>query len=181
MIRQCRKKFGHIPLAHFSKGRIEALEFPDNFFDAVICMGVVEYVENDAKAIQEMARVVKPGGTVIITIPNQRSPYRIWDKNFYRPLYHFASDLAKRIKNKKTEPSMIHREYKEEEYSRLLEAQGLGVNDIVYYNFKLVPAPFDVWLPGFTVSTSKKLEFLCRSQWRWLGTAFIIKAQKKQA
>jgi ubiquinone/menaquinone biosynthesis C-methylase UbiE len=56
--------------ACFSVGDIENLEFPDGHFDAVICMGVLEYLLDDRPAISEMSRVLKPGGIAIITTPS---------------------------------------------------------------------------------------------------------------
>src|ERR1022692_4731868 len=84
MIAQCRRDFGHLHRAHFLTGRIEALPFPDAHFDVVLCIGVMEYLENDRVAVSELARVVKPGGSVIGSLPNQYSPYRAWDRTVYR-------------------------------------------------------------------------------------------------
>ena len=44
-------------------------------------MGVVEYIPDDANAGKEMARVTKPGGIIIITLPNGmfREIYMIWE------------------------------------------------------------------------------------------------------
>lgn len=40
--------------------------YQDNYFDIVICLHVLEHVEEDQKAIAELFRVLKPGGLVII-------------------------------------------------------------------------------------------------------------------
>lgn len=49
---------------------MEKLPFPNNFFDRVICVSVVEHVEHEIakKGIQEMARVLKPNGRLIVTL-----------------------------------------------------------------------------------------------------------------
>lgn len=39
----------------------------------------------------------------------------------------------------------------------------------------------DAWMPGLTAAASKRLEFLCRSSLRRLGTGFIVKARREQA
>lgn len=41
-------------------------------FDAIICLHVLEHVEEDLKAIGELYRVLKPGGWAIIAVPLQR-------------------------------------------------------------------------------------------------------------
>jgi ubiquinone/menaquinone biosynthesis C-methylase UbiE len=42
---------------NFSTGDVEDLPFANEYFDAVICMGVFSYLEDDIKAIQEIYRV----------------------------------------------------------------------------------------------------------------------------
>jgi ubiquinone/menaquinone biosynthesis C-methylase UbiE len=51
-------------LAQFSLGDALALPFPDRSFDAAAMALVITFVPDAAKAIAEMARVVKPGGLV---------------------------------------------------------------------------------------------------------------------
>ena len=45
------------------------LPFPDESFDCVIASEVLEHIVEDEKAMWELARVVKPGGTVAVTVP----------------------------------------------------------------------------------------------------------------
>lgn len=45
------------------------LGFPDNTFDCVIASEILEHVVEDKKAMWELARVVKPGGTVAVSVP----------------------------------------------------------------------------------------------------------------
>lgn len=45
------------------------LTFPNEQFDVVIALDVLEHIENDAQAVSEIHRVLKPGGTVIIFVP----------------------------------------------------------------------------------------------------------------
>ena len=56
------------PLAKV-KMDIHAIPFPEASFDVVFCNHVMEHVENDAQAMQEIHRVLKPGGWGIIQIP----------------------------------------------------------------------------------------------------------------
>jgi ubiquinone/menaquinone biosynthesis C-methylase UbiE len=44
-----------------------ALPFPDMVFDAVSCLESLEFFPDDAVALQEMARVLRPGGVLLVT------------------------------------------------------------------------------------------------------------------
>lgn len=48
------------------RGRIEALPFPDAGFDLVTAVTVLCFVKNEATAWREMARVLRPGGRLVI-------------------------------------------------------------------------------------------------------------------
>lgn len=50
-------------------GDIADLPFPDDYFDRVIASEVLEHIEDDDRAIAELVRVVRPGGTVAVTVP----------------------------------------------------------------------------------------------------------------
>ena len=51
-------------LAQFSLGDAQALPFPDRSFDAAAMALVITFIPDPAKAVAEMARVVRPGGVV---------------------------------------------------------------------------------------------------------------------
>jgi SAM-dependent methyltransferase len=51
------------------QGDALALPFPDGTFDRVICSEVLEHIPNDVGAMRELARVLRPGGTMAITVP----------------------------------------------------------------------------------------------------------------
>lgn len=46
------------------------LPFDNHSFDFVTCLEGLEHIENPQQAIREFARVLRPGGTVIVSIPN---------------------------------------------------------------------------------------------------------------
>jgi ubiquinone/menaquinone biosynthesis C-methylase UbiE len=56
----------------------EGLIFPDSFFDVVTCIAVLEHVFNPPNLVEEIFRVLKPGGIFIVEVPNIAwIPYRI--------------------------------------------------------------------------------------------------------
>ncbi|MCK9617787.1 MAG: methyltransferase domain-containing protein [Lentimicrobiaceae bacterium] len=48
---------------------ITQIPFPDDTFDVIICNHVLEHIENDKKAMEELYRVLKPNGWAIIQVP----------------------------------------------------------------------------------------------------------------
>jgi 2-polyprenyl-3-methyl-5-hydroxy-6-metoxy-1,4-benzoquinol methylase len=57
-------------LANFDSG---PLPLSESFADVVVAAEIVEHLENPRALMRELARVVKPGGWILITTPNQLS------------------------------------------------------------------------------------------------------------
>lgn len=45
-------------------------KLPDNEFDGVIAIEVIEHVEEDEKFLQQISRILRPGGFLLLTTPN---------------------------------------------------------------------------------------------------------------
>lgn len=58
----------------------KAVPFQDNSFRVVVFSDVLEHMENDVSALREAARVIKPGGGIIISAPAIPWMYDFWDK-----------------------------------------------------------------------------------------------------
>jgi SAM-dependent methyltransferase len=54
------------------EGSLAMLPFAANSFDAVVCSDVLYHLDDDASALQELARVLAPGGVVVINVPAHR-------------------------------------------------------------------------------------------------------------
>jgi SAM-dependent methyltransferase len=52
-----------------ARGDATALPFPDGSFDRIIAAEVLEHIADDEAAITELARVLRPGGTMAVTVP----------------------------------------------------------------------------------------------------------------
>lgn len=71
------------PEVHFIQANIPPFEgVEDNKYDVVVSFQVIEHIKKDRKYLQEIYRVLKPGGFVLITTPNikktlTRNPWHI--------------------------------------------------------------------------------------------------------
>jgi len=55
-----------------------ALPFPDGAFDRVIASEVMEHIGDDSGAARELARVLRPGGTIAVTVPSWLPEQLCW-------------------------------------------------------------------------------------------------------
>lgn len=96
-----------------------ALPFEDCEFDCVFATDVIEHIEDDEAALKELARVLRPGGKLIITVPA------------FMSLWGLQDDL-----------SHHHRRYRIRQLRRIIDGAKLTVDESFYFNFLLFPAVF---------------------------------------
>ena len=92
----------HVPIPNFARADAARLPFPDRSFDLVVSNHSLEHFENLSGALQEIARIVKPGGALYVSVPDATT----FTDRFYRWLsrggghvnaFSCAGDLALRI------------------------------------------------------------------------------------
>lgn len=66
-----RVKTGGRSLPNLAVAKGENLPFADNSFDVVFLHEVLEHVDDDAQTVREACRVARPGGHVVIYVPNR--------------------------------------------------------------------------------------------------------------
>lgn len=71
-------------------GAGEWLPFPDASFDFLLSHEVLEHVQDDAAAIREMVRVLRPGGRLALFCPNRGYPFETHGV-YWRGKYHFGN------------------------------------------------------------------------------------------
>ena len=68
----------------------ERLPFPNNSFDLILSHEVLEHVQDDAQAVSEMLRVLRPGGRVVVFVPNRGYPFETHGV-YWRGRYRFGN------------------------------------------------------------------------------------------
>jgi SAM-dependent methyltransferase len=180
MIGQCYKNFPGRDGTHFAVSNATSLPFEDGFFDAVTCLGVIDRIQNYALAMQEMARVLKEDGTLIVAVGNLLSPGALWRNYFYSPLVALLRPMYYGLLRKPRKPAMspVARLQLASTYRKVAVASGCVATDVVYFNFDLLPSPLNEWFPNLAVSTAEKAERLRFGCLKWLGQGFLLKAKK---
>lgn len=72
------------------KGDAHFLPFPDAFFDAVLSVTALEFLEEPRLALDEMARCLRPGGSMVIGVLNALSYLGLQRKILRKPTFRDA-------------------------------------------------------------------------------------------
>jgi SAM-dependent methyltransferase len=80
-------------------GDLERLDLPDGAFDGAVCAEVLEHLDDDAAALAELARVLVPGGLLVVSVP--ANPYRYdWTDQWAGHRRRYTPDgLARRLRD----------------------------------------------------------------------------------
>lgn len=132
--------------ADFRQANLESLPFEAGSFDVVLCSQVIEHVPDAGAAAAELARVLRPGGALVISTDNARN-YVTRGLNAPRTVAVRALGLRGargRIESPATP-------YTRASFRRLLESAGLTVERIETFRFHLM-WPLDVRLVTRTLN-----------------------------
>ena len=65
-------------LGHAVAADATALPYADSSFDRIIAAEVLEHIDDDTAAVAELARVLRPGGTIAVTVPARAAERVCW-------------------------------------------------------------------------------------------------------
>ncbi len=89
-IELARVQEAHTDTPHALVAAAERIPYPANAFDTILSHEVLEHVADDRAAAQEMVRVLKPGGRIVIFAPNRGYPFETHG-HYWRRQYHFGN------------------------------------------------------------------------------------------
>jgi ubiquinone/menaquinone biosynthesis C-methylase UbiE len=126
--------------ADFRQGNLEAIPFADGEFDLVLCSQAIEHVLHADAAVAELARVLRPNGTLIISTDNARNYVT---KTINAPRTAAVRALRLRGARGRIESPAIA--YTHRSFRTLLERGGFAVERVETFRFHLM-WPLDVRL-----------------------------------
>jgi len=165
--------------ASFAVGDVEAgFTFPDAHFDLLIALGLVEYLDDLDAALDEMVRVVRPGGTLIITVPN-RNCVNYFTTRALGPVVSRLSWLAKKLLRRPYEKhGVYHRRFRARELAEWMAARGCEKTGEAYYNLEVAFYPLHRALPRLGYALKRRIEDR-QDTWRHMfATGYILRCQK---
>lgn len=153
-IRQaCERERNH-PVVQFLRASAESLPFPDTSFDGVLLNEVLEHVRDEVRTLQEIRRVLRPGGYVVVMSPNRWFPFeghgmRIGQRKVNVPipfLPWIPSVIARHF--------MRARNYWPHELREIVQSQGFvfRMSGFVLPVFEVYP-----WLPASVIRRYRSL------------------------
>lgn len=162
--------------------RIEDMPFTDESFDVVVATGVLEYVDI-SRALHEITRVLKPGGLVLATMLNPKSPYRLFEWGVYWPALRVLGRVERRLH---VPPDRRHgarasgiRAVPPTLLRRMMRDARLEPQSVVHYDLTPLVPPMDRivrrWAQGWRTQLDKTVSSGAR---RWMGTAYLITARR---
>ena len=100
-----------------------SVPFEDQSFDVVICMGVLAHVASPSDVIQKVARLLKPGGTLILECTDSQ--------HFVRRLFGLYAGLSALFRTGEYRPNQLTRD----DVIGLAETHGLALNGMFRYSW----------------------------------------------
>lgn len=127
---------------------LDSVNLEKQQYDLVISSGSIEYASNYEYIIKALMNSLKPNGTLIISFPNKRSPYRIWSKFGYRYIKNLRNYL-RGIKAPKYNRELFSERFVRKQLGATKTDANLAVE---YIGVKLIPQPFDYLMEGIDFS-----------------------------
>ena len=166
MIDTARRLMGDLMAAGAARlllGEARNVPFPDAAFDTVLAMGLVEYVPRGqvTRVMQEVARLLAPGGAAIVTIPKRWCWSRMLNA-VSSPVRRIIAWRPHSANSKLHCNEAFHRLYlTPAELDRIGRSAGLLKLAERHYNVQIAGGPF-IWL-------APRLAYLINRPFEWMA------------
>ena len=134
------------------RAALPILPFADASFDLVTCFLVMPHVPDDRVALTELARVLKPGGTLAISGHGLGFPLRYLKRFRLKPLQMYFASLIYRWTGKKWIRNTLQNDKK---MCDILKSIGV-VPEMQHYNKKVLGCIATYWIKAIKSEVSPK-------------------------
>lgn len=112
----------------------ESIPYPDDFFECIICLGVISYVESIDKTLDEFNRILKPGGTLILSYRNELNSILLDPFNLIKFIikYPFRKMLSTNKKIGQSLPRKLVLDKIEKTQFNLQEEKQIGFGNLTF-------------------------------------------------
>lgn len=158
LLEAARERLGGDPRITITAGDAYRLPFPDASFDAAVCIRVLHHMEDPRPAIREFARVVRPGGVVVLEFANKRHLKAVLGYWLRRQDWSPFPRGSRRNVSVQLLPGVLHRMYRPGG-SRSGVAGGPGTSWSAPVSYVHSPRDLRMWLraAGFEVRGSRSV------------------------
>ncbi|HLU39704.1 MAG TPA: class I SAM-dependent methyltransferase [Planctomycetota bacterium] len=94
-------------LARMVAGSGDALPFADRTFDLVALFDVIEHIPDERATLAEVRRVLKPGGTVFVSVPAYQFLFSQNDRVVHHQRRYTAAQLRRRLREAGLQPKKV--------------------------------------------------------------------------
>jgi len=100
----CLRRAGRRGLNQLLRADAASLPFTDGAFDVVLALDVLEHIRDDAACVREVARVLKPAGVLLATVPALPALWSVHDEAFHHERRYSAGGLRHLLRENGFEP-----------------------------------------------------------------------------
>jgi ubiquinone/menaquinone biosynthesis C-methylase UbiE len=179
MLRFAHQRYGTCDGIYLARADAESLPFAAATFDHVVCLGVFEYLSRYERCMDEIHRVLRPGGLVIISVPTRISLDRI-SYNLFRLTAVPLVRALKRLMGKRSSGQPLGRRWNRcmpGQLKKMLRDHGFNTERSAYSGFLLFPLG-DLW-PAAQARLFSLMERYSKSRvLGWTLSQFLVSARK---
>ncbi|MQF66921.1 class I SAM-dependent methyltransferase [SAR202 cluster bacterium AD-802-F09_MRT_200m] len=180
MIRQARQQLDGQGQHEVLVATGENIPYRDNAFDLVMAMGYIEYHRDPTINLEEIRRVLKPGGVLVIQSFQREVPGTI-SQLIGAPLRFIHRQLLRRGAGPSPlGPEVIVR-YSKHQLDSLLKKFGFVRTDYAFNNFFVYPSRFRSMFPRLSIGLSEKITRSNPKKWGIFAVNYIGKYTLEKA
>lgn len=182
MLNRAQQKFRGEPRTWFCRCDAEVLPFASDSMDGVVCLGLLEYVEDYAPTLREVHRVLRPNGRAIFAVPTRWSAFMTgqrFTEHTIAPLWRLGKRL---LRSQTTTTGTVPQHQRNlcvpRRFRELLRDNGLRVDSTQYSAYLIYPLDR---FPSLNLKVSSLFRPLCHVPLlRGGASVYMVAAQKTQ-